>query len=97
MLSKEERLNIYKTISVPDEFGYYCEDGEDSAELYDFIDRVYDINKEAVVNHGVSKAVIIDPDLDVVIKIPFNTSFYYNVYMFYADNFHASHKERNFI
>ena len=79
MLSKEERLNIYKTISVPDEFGYYHEDGEDSAELYDFIDRVYDINKEAVVNHGVSKAVIIDPDLDVVIKIPFNTSFYYNV------------------
>ena len=41
MLSKEERLNIYKTISIPDEFGYYCEDGEDSAELYDFIDRVY--------------------------------------------------------
>ena len=45
MLSKEERLNIYKTIHVPDEFGYYCEDGEDSAELYDFIDRAYDINK----------------------------------------------------
>ena len=38
MLSKEERLDIYKTISIPDEFGYYCEDGEDSAELYDFID-----------------------------------------------------------
>ena len=78
MLSKEERLNIYKTIHVPDEFGYYCEDGEDSNELYDFTNEVYDINKEAIVNHGVSKAVIIDPDLDVVIKIPFNTTFYYN-------------------
>ena len=78
MLSKEERLNIYKTIHVPDEFGYYREDGEDSNELYDFANEVYDINKEAIVNHGVSKAVIIDPDLDVVIKIPFNTTFYYN-------------------
>ena len=78
MLSKEERLNIYKTIHVPDEFGYYREDGEDSNELYDFANEVYDINKEAIVNHGVSKAVIIDPDLDVVIKIPFNTCFYYN-------------------
>lgn len=78
MLSKEERLNIYKTIHVPDEFGYYLEDGEDSNELYDFTNEVHGINKEAIVNHGVSKAVIIDPDLDVVIKIPFNTCFYYN-------------------
>lgn len=78
MLSKEERLNIYKTIDVPNDFGYYWEDGENSRELDDFSNEVYDINREAIVTHGVSKAVIIDPDLDVVVKVPFNTSFYYN-------------------
>lgn len=78
MLSKEERLDIYKTIDVPNDFGYYQEDGEDSKELYDFSNEVYDINREAIVTHGVSKAVIIDPDLDVVVKIPFNAFFYYN-------------------
>lgn len=78
MLSKKERLDIYKAISVPEEFGYYNEDGENSRELDDFIYEVYDINQEAVVMHGVSKAVIVDPDLDVVIKVPFNTAFYYN-------------------
>lgn len=78
MLSKEERLNIYKTIDVPIDFGYYFEDGEDSRELYDFATEVYNINQKAVVTHGISKAVIIDPDLDVVVKVPFNTTFYYN-------------------
>lgn len=79
MLSKEERLDIYKTIDVPINFGYYFEDGEDSRELSDFIYEVYSINEEAKVNHGISKAVIIDPDLDVVVKIPFNSDFYYNM------------------
>ena len=76
MMLPEERLAAYKSIYVPDNFGIFDEEEFDSEEYQFFCDSVHEINVDAEVRHGISKAVVNDPDLDVVVKVPFFAIYY---------------------
>lgn len=61
---------------LPEEFGVICGNDDDNDEPIDFWffqEAVRDVDPDAIVRFGMSKIVIISPNLgNVVIKIPFN-------------------------
>ena len=57
----------YLKLNIPEQFG--CTDGSDA--IVD--DSIYDqLDSETETYFGITQFVIVDPDLDEVIKIPFN-------------------------
>ena len=60
---------------LPEEFGVICYEDENSepVDFSFFQEAVWDVDPDATVCFGMSKIVIISPNLgNVVIKIPFN-------------------------
>lgn len=61
---------------LPEEFGVICCNDDDESEPVDFSffqEAIWDVDPDAIVCFGMSKIVIISPNLgNVVIKIPFN-------------------------
>lgn len=65
---------------LPEEFGVvaYENDAPDLQWEYDLYKRIWTIDEKASIYYGMSKLVIISPEVgDVVIKIPFNGSYEY--------------------
>jgi hypothetical protein len=68
---KERVDNIVNNLKLPEEFGVDVNEGSEYyAEVLE--EDLEDIDKTATVDSGITKAVIIFPEEDVVLKIPYN-------------------------
>jgi hypothetical protein len=74
MLLLEDKIaKIVNHIShIPDEFGGDRDNDDYSSALDSIYWNMRDIDTDIIVNHGISKAVIIPPDCNYVVKLPFN-------------------------
>ena len=64
---------------LPERFGLEIEDDEPTEPIFyeEICSAIHDVDEEAYVRFGMSKMVIISPNIgDVVIKIPFNGCFF---------------------
>lgn len=80
MLYIEDKLErVYKEMHIPQDFG-----GDiDNDDFYNVEDMVYDLKRATGLDidyeHGVSKAVLLIPGVDRVLKIPFNGYYEYHI------------------
>lgn len=92
MLLLEDKLAKYTNIKLPEQFGIFTEEEDCSYSFDNFCDEVVAVNNKANIRHGVSKAVVIDPECTYVLKAGFNGSFYYH----YSDNIDDENYEEEF-
>ena len=89
MLYIEDKLErVYKEMHIPQDFG-----GDiDNDDFYNVEDMVYDLKRATGLDidyeHGVSKAVLLIPGVDKVLKIPFNG--YYECHMTNEDEYYET-------
>ena len=84
------RYEIYEQIAekvaFPEEFGYDS-DNDDESPLEWVKDDVYSISHNIDIAHGVSKFVMIQPEYDKVLKVPFSGE------LFYSEDYNEETKE----
>ena len=89
MLYIEDKLErVYKEMHIPQDFG-----GDiDNDDFYNVEDMVYGLKRATGLDidyeHGVSKAVLLIPGVDKVLKIPFNG--YYECHMTNEDEYYEN-------